>query len=185
MYVFRTNERNSVYDYTCKNSTSMRCKRINIQLLNIIVFLCNVLQVDIRRFRGRWSRPTTTPCSQGSRPPGTVRTSVRRSGTGAVTALSSALHQKRVHWVRYTRLRGHRWAPLRAVTCMTVSCMFCLLIVNCIILPSNMHSPQCYVSKLKKISLTIKSQTGTQPRLYFHVIMYDHYYIKNECCFNH
>lgn len=148
MYVFRTNERNSVYDY--KNSTSMRCKRINIQLLNIIVFLGNFLQVDIRRFRGRWSRPTTTPCSQGSRPPGTVRTSVRRSGTGAVTALSSALHQKRVHWVRYTRLRGHRWAPLRAVTCMTVSCMFCLFIVNCIILPTNMHSPQCYVSKLKK-----------------------------------
>lgn len=126
MNVFRTNERNSVYDY--KNSTSMRCKRINIQLLNIIVFLCNFLQVDIRRFRGRWSRPTTTPCSQGSRPPGTVRTSVRRSGTGAVTALSSAPRRRRVHWVRYTRLRGHRWAPLRAVTCMTVSCMFCLLI---------------------------------------------------------
>lgn len=60
-----------------------------------------------------------------------------------------------------------------------------VLFVNCIILPTNMHSPQCYVSKLKKNSLTIKSQTGTQPRLYFHVIMYDHYYIKNECCFNH
>lgn len=155
MYVFRTNERNSVYDYTCKNSTSMRCKRINIQLLNIIVFLCNFLQVDIRRFRGRWSRPTTTPCSQGSRPPGTVRTSVRRSGTGAVTALSSALHQKRVHWVRYTRLRGHRWAPLRAVTCMTVSCMFCLLIALsylpiCILLNATSPSWKKIFSHYKK-----------------------------------
>lgn len=100
-------------------------------ILHLLTLLHTTLifQWDIRRFRERWSRHITMPCSLDSRPPRIVRTSVRPSGTGVVTALSSVLPQRRVHWARSTRLKAHRWAPHRAVTYMTVSCNIVLFVI--------------------------------------------------------